>query len=234
MSNAGMGLFFLFGLVALLSALGTIALHSPIRAAMALLAHIISLSGLFLLLHAHVLAALQVLVYAGAVVVLFVFVIMMIGPSVPEPLVLRGMLVKTMSVAVMLLVTAFLAFSLMPISMPHLSLALCTDAEGAECEQFGGVIAFSKSLYGGAFVPFELISVLLTVAIVGAIAVGRGRTAAEHLALANKLKKHDGKEEAPVVPAAAALPVPAASASGSLKEARELTRVADATVRGGH
>jgi len=214
MSNAGIGLFFLFGLLAVLSALGTISMHSPIRAAMSLLLHIVSLSGLFLLLHAHVLAALQVLVYAGAVVVLFVFVIMMIGPASPEPPVTRGMLVKTVSVAVMLLLTALLAFSLMPVQKAAIALGNCTDAEGPECDQFGGVLAFSKSLYAGGVVPFELISVLLTVAIIGAIAVARGRTAAESEALARKLK--------------------AAEQARLAQEARERALAAEVSAHGGH
>lgn len=179
MSWGGQFLFVAFALVAVLSALGTVALHSPIRAAMSLLAHIISLSGLFLLLHAHLLAALQVLVYAGAVVVLFVFVIMMIGPAAPEPPVQRGMILKSGSVAVVLLFTALLAFSLMPVSRPLIALGPCAAIDGAECAQFGGVLAFAQSLFREELVPFELISVLLTVAIVGAIAVARGRSAAE-------------------------------------------------------
>ena len=214
MSNAGMGLFVVFGLLAVLSALGTISMPSPIRAAMSLLMHIVSLSGLFLLLHAHVLAALQVLVYAGAVVVLFVFVIMMIGPAVPEPPVQRGLLVKTVSVAVMMLLTALLAFSLMPVQRTLVALASCTDAEGPECDQFGGVLAFSKSLFSGAVVPFELVSVLLTVAIIGAIAVARGRTEAESAALAKKLK---AQEQARLV-----------------QEARERALAAEVSAHGGH
>jgi len=179
MSSGGQFLFVAFSLVALLSALGTVALHSPIRAAISLLAHIISLSGLFLLLHAHLLAALQVLVYAGAVVVLFVFVIMMIGPAAPEPPVQRGMILKSASIAIVMLFTALLAFSLMPVSRPLIALGSCSDIDGAECDQFGGVLAFAQSLFRAELVPFELISVLLTVAIVGSIAVARGRTAAE-------------------------------------------------------
>jgi NADH-quinone oxidoreductase subunit J len=225
MSNAGMGLFVLFSLVALLSALGTIAMHSPIRAAMSLLAHIASLSGLFLLLHAHVLAALQMLVYAGAVVVLFVFVIMMIGPSAPEPPVLRGMVVKTISATVMFLLTAMLASSLMGVNTRLIGLAACTDAEGAECEQFGGVTAFSKSLFGGAFVPFELISVLLTVAIIGAIAVARGRTAAETKAIADKQKRT--RELAETAAVGEGLPLTAAATTAAHD-------VRDVTAAGGH
>jgi NADH-quinone oxidoreductase subunit J len=188
MSYGGQFLFFAFAFVALLSAIGTVTFGSPIRAAIALLTHIVALSGLFLLLHAHLLAALQMLVYAGAVVVLFVFVIMMIGPSAPEPPVMRGMVLKSASISIMLLLTALLAFSLMPVSHPLMSLPPCTDAEGAECSQFGGVLAFAQTLFRAGLVPFELISVLLTVAVVGAIAVARGRTAAETDALRKKLE----------------------------------------------
>lgn len=191
MSGAGLVLFYVFGGLALLSALGTILLPSPIRAAMALLAHIVSLSGLFLLLHAHLLAALQVLVYAGAVVVLFIFVIMLIGPTPAPPHGERGTLIKACSGATMLAVTVLLASSLWPVSAPMEALDICTTLEGAECDQFGGVLAFSKSLFVGAVAPFELIAVLLTVAIVGAVAVARGRTKAESDALAAKLREKD-------------------------------------------
>lgn len=195
MSTPGLVLFFIAGFIALLSALGTIALSSPIRAAMSLLAHIVSLSVLFLLLHAHLLAALQVLVYAGAVVVLFVFVIMLLGPAAHDQLmpVQRGALIKSGSGALMALVMALMATSLRQIQQPLAALANCAQAEGAECDQFGGVLAMSKSLFVGAVVPFELIAVLLTVAIVGAVAVGRGRTATEAQALNRKLqeKQHE-------------------------------------------
>jgi NADH-quinone oxidoreductase subunit J len=190
-SGAGVFLFFLFGGLALISALGTILFPSPIRAAMALLAHIVSLSGLFLLLHAHLLAALQVLVYAGAVVVLFIFVIMLIGPTSSPPHGDRGTLIKACSGATMIVVSVLLAGSLWPVTAPIQSLDNCTALEGAECDQFGGVLAFSKSLFVGAVVPFELIAVLLTVAIVGAVAVARGRTKAESQAMAAKLHEKD-------------------------------------------
>jgi NADH-quinone oxidoreductase subunit J len=214
MTVAGSVLFYGFALLAILSALGTVIVHSPIRAAMSLLTHIVSLSGLFLLLHAHLLAALQVLVYAGAVVVLFVFVIMMIGPGAPEPPVLRGMLVKTVSVGMLILLTALLAFSLMPVSEPLVPLAMCAPEQGAECNQFGGVSAFSKSLFESALVPFELISVLLTVAVVGAIAVARGRSAEETAALRKKREAEEQKRLA--------------------LEARERAMAAEVSAHGGH
>jgi NADH-quinone oxidoreductase subunit J len=214
MTGAGMVLFYAFALLAVLSALGTVVVNSPIRAAMSLLLHIVSLSGLFLLLHAHLLAALQMLVYAGAVVVLFVFVIMMIGPGAQEPPVLRGMVVKSASVAMLVLLTALLAFSLMPVQAELPAIAGCTPAQGAECEQFGGVTAFSKALFKDGLVPFELISVLLTVAIIGAIAVARGRSAEETAAVR---KKREAEQQARLD-----------------QEARERAMAAEVSAHGGH
>jgi NADH-quinone oxidoreductase subunit J len=178
MSVAGNGLFLFCALLALISALGTIIVRSPIRAAMSLLAHIIALSGLFLTLHAHLLAALQVLVYAGAVVVLFVFVIMLLGPGVTDPPTSRGLVARTVAAALMGLLTLGLASALAPLQPERAVIASC-ESGVAECKQFGGVDGFSQDLYVAGAVPFELISILLTVAIVGAIAVARGRSAEE-------------------------------------------------------
>ncbi|KAF0169603.1 MAG: NADH-quinone oxidoreductase subunit J, partial [Caulobacteraceae bacterium] len=160
MSFAGNVLFGLCALVALLSAVGVVAMRSPIRAAMSLLAHIVALAGLFLTLHAHLLAALQVLVYAGAVVVLFVFVIMLIGARVPEPPPDRGWVVKATAAALVGLLTFGLAAALAPFSPARPVIAGCAQDAGPECAPFGGVDAFSRELYRGGMVPFELISVL--------------------------------------------------------------------------
>ena len=81
MSGAGNALFIVSSLIAVIGAIMTITARRPLRAAIGLLIHIIALAGLFLTVNAHLLAALQLLVYAGAVVVLFVFVIMLIGPA---------------------------------------------------------------------------------------------------------------------------------------------------------
>jgi NADH-quinone oxidoreductase subunit J len=195
-SIPGNALFIICALLALLSAIGTIAVKSPIRAAMSLLVHIVSLSGLFLTLHAHLLAILQVLVYAGAVVVLFVFVIMMIGPNVADTPTTRGLVTKAAASAVMALMTFGLvaAFAMAAPQRPEITACEGGQANTTDCKQFGGVAAFSHDLYGAEAVPFELMSVLLTVAIIGAIAVARGRSAEE--AAAHNKRRAEQKAEA--------------------------------------
>lgn len=220
MSAAGTALFLACGFIALLSALGTIAVKSPIRAAMSLFVHILALTGLFIALHAHLLAAIQVLVYAGAVVVLFVFVIMLIGPTGTDQSTARGLVTRTVAGAIMGVLTLAFSSVLAVVAPVAPIIPPCAPGQGAECNQFGGVGAFSRDLYLGAAVPFELISVLLTVAIVGAIAVARGRTAHERAIAKRRLEERRvATEEAAVSekPAAAggrAQPVAAAEAIG--------------------
>lgn len=198
MSTGGTVLFVVAAAFAIGGAVGTVSSKSPLRAAMALLVHIIALAGLFLTLHAHLLAALQLLVYAGAVVVLFVFVIMLIGPSAvvaedpdaPK----RGFLLRWVSAALMAMVTLALASGLVDATAQYVHVPQCP--EGAECGQFGGVEGLGMEIYTVGIVPFELISILLLVGIVGAIAVARGRSAAEVKAAKARKAAQDAEDQA--------------------------------------
>ncbi|MFT3923096.1 MAG: NADH-quinone oxidoreductase subunit J [Myxococcales bacterium] len=180
MSSAGTVFFAICATVAVLSACGTIASRTPIRAAMALLTHILSLAAIYLTLHAHLLAAMQLIVYAGAVVVLFVFVIMLIGPSQEESETkgFKGGVAKVLSLCLMGAVAVSVAGGVGHM-MPDAPIIAGCDEGVAECSQFGGVKAIANVLYRNAAVPFELVSILLLVAILGAIAVARGRTVKE-------------------------------------------------------
>ena len=162
-------LFCVCAFVALAGAVGTVAARRPLRAAMALLAHIVALAGLYLTLHAQLLAAIQLLVYAGAIVVLFVFVIMLIGPASETSGSGPAGMVRMSSLVLMGMVTATIAFAIADTdpSAPRL------PAGYGEVEGVGG------ALYTQGLVPFEIISITLLVAIVGAVAVARGKTATE-------------------------------------------------------
>lgn len=179
MSSLGNIYFDICAAVALLAAVGTVGSRTPIRAALCLLAHILSLAGLYLALHAELLAAMQLIVYAGAVVVLFVFVIMLIGPM-QEPRVpgLKGAGPRLLGLLMMGGVSLSLASAVGGYSPAAPVIAGCTGGE-VECSGFGGVRGVANVLYKDAIVPFELISILLLVAILGAIAVARGRTLKE-------------------------------------------------------
>lgn len=174
LSTSGQVLFVVAAIVAIVSAVGTVAQRSPLRAAMALLLHIVSLAGLYLSLHAHLLAAIQMLVYAGAVVVLFVFVIMLIGPgALSSRGDQRGVSTKIVGGATIALVAGAIAFQIGATEVPSVLIESC--AEGASgCVEFGSVDAVSSAIFVDAAVPFELVSILLLIAIIVAIAVARG------------------------------------------------------------
>lgn len=184
MSTSGEIFVALCGILAIASAIGTIAVRTPLRAAMSLLGHVISLAGLYLTLNAHLLAAIQLLVYAGAVVVLFVFVIMLMGPGALDSRQDgRGLLTKTLGAAVLAMLAGGIAFAVGGVGdVGRPNIEPCPDGAG-ECGQFGGVDAVANALFSGAAIPFELASILLLVAVVAAIAVARGRMIEEKSAI---------------------------------------------------
>jgi NADH-quinone oxidoreductase subunit J len=162
----GATMFVVTAIFAIAGGLITIWSRRPLRAAIGLLIHIVSLSGMFLTLNAHLMAVLQLLVYAGAVVVLFVFVIMLIGPAAEVGPIQGHLASRTLSIA--MVVVAVLALST---SVAYF------DAPWAEApENFGTVEGLGAAIYQQAAVPFEVISITLLVAIIGAIAVARSRT----------------------------------------------------------
>lgn len=166
--------FLLFGVCAffaLAGAVATVAARRPLRAAVALLVNIIALAGLYLTLSAHLLAAIQLLVYAGAVVVLFIFVIMLIGPAAEVKGRGDGLPVRTLAIAIMTMVTGTIAFSLVDATGNWYALMQNPD--------YGTVEAVGAELYARALVPFEIVSITLLVAIVGAVAIARHRTKGE-------------------------------------------------------
>jgi len=144
----------------------TVSARRPLRAAIGLLVHIVSLAGMFLTLDAQLLAALQLLVYAGAVVVLFVFVIMLIGPASEVGPIEGRFASRTLSLAVTIAIVLAVSTSLAYFDRPW----------GAASEDFGTVEGLGMAIYSKALVPFEVISITLLVAIVGAVAIARSRT----------------------------------------------------------
>jgi NADH-quinone oxidoreductase subunit J len=162
----GTVLFVSTAIIAMAGALITISAKRPLRAAIGLLIHIISLAGMFLTLNAELLAALQLLVYAGAVVVLFVFVIMLIGPAAEVDAMQGRVSSRALSIALTIGVVLVVSTSVAYFDVPW----------GVVSEDFGTVQGLGAAVYKEALVPFELISITLTVAIIGAIAIARSRT----------------------------------------------------------
>jgi NADH-quinone oxidoreductase subunit J len=168
----GNAFFWVCALASLLGALATIAAKNPIRNAMGLLLTIAGIAGLFLALHAQFLAAIQLIVYAGAVVILFVFVIMLLGTDATPPKDSRAAFSRiagaTGAVAVAVALTGLL---LKTNEAPH----FMPTAHG----ELGTIDAVGREIFTTGLVPFELVTALFIVAVVGAIAVARGKQAHE-------------------------------------------------------
>jgi len=156
-------------LLALVGAAGVVGARSPIRSAVGLLACVLGIAGLFLKLHAEFLAAIQLIVYAGAVVVLFVFVIMLLGPDAggarrPG----GGQLAR--GVGAVIAAAVALAALLLAVPAEDATVSFSPAAMG-----FGSGEAVGGQIFGRALVPFELTTALLVVAVIGAVAVSRAR-----------------------------------------------------------
>ncbi len=136
--------------------------HNPVTSAMFLVLTIASLACLFVLLHAFFLAAVQVLVYAGAVMVLFLFVIMLLDVRAEE----RQKLKLTSLVAGVIAAGALLFVFLQ--TFLH-----ATPAPVANPSVEGGTRELGRLLFTDYLLPFEVVSILLLVAMVGAILLSK-------------------------------------------------------------
>lgn len=166
--SAGSLFFAVCGLVCLVGALVTVLARNPIRGAVGLLATILGIAGLFMELHAQFLAAIQLIVYAGAVIVLFVFVIMLLGPDAGSAGPGKARLSRWIGGAL----TALLAVAgLLLVGMHSTGPTPFLPAR----PEHGTVEAVGGMLFGKGLVPFELATALLVVAVVGAIAVARSQ-----------------------------------------------------------
>lgn len=157
--------FYLFAAATLLCGFLVIAnpfSRSPVNSAMFLVLTIVSLAGLFVLLHAFFLAAVQILVYAGAVMVLFLFVIMLLNLKEEE----RRSLKKVALVGGGVTVVALAVMVRTAITQSPLGVAAAPTIEGKT--QPLGELLFTKYL-----LPFEILSVLLLVAMVGVVLLSK-------------------------------------------------------------
>jgi NADH-quinone oxidoreductase subunit J len=159
-------LFYLFAALTLVCALLVVAnpfSRNPVTSAMFLVLTIISMAGLFVLLHAFFLAAVQVLVYAGAVMVLFLFVIMLLDLKDEE----RRRIKKFSLVAGLISVGSIVMLFVKSI------LAANPGANLSAPMLEGEPAALGKLLFTQYLLPFEVVSILLLVAMVGVILLSK-------------------------------------------------------------
>jgi NADH-quinone oxidoreductase subunit J len=161
--------FYLFSLIAIGSGTAVITLRNPIKSAVALVISFFCLAAIYALLGAHFVAMLQVLVYAGAIMVLFVFVIMLLN--------LREETASSwgeLSTRALFGIVAALCLSggmlIAATSAQHMGFI---DASLVPAE-YGTIQAVGRALFDGRYLlPFEAVSALLTVGVVGAVVLAK-------------------------------------------------------------
>ncbi|APG91858.1 NADH-quinone oxidoreductase subunit J [Sinorhizobium americanum] len=159
------GFFLLFATVAVITALIVVLARNPVHSALALMACFLQISAVFVLLEAPLLAVVQIFVYVGAIMVLFLFVIMMI--DVREA-VLQRFLPGGNLPALALLVLLGAEMLVLVLSSDRFSVT--EPAAMAEGDQ---IRALSTTLFADYLLPFEAASVILLAALVGAIVLAR-------------------------------------------------------------
>jgi NADH-quinone oxidoreductase subunit J len=161
--------FFVLAFVSVLSAILLVTRRNPVHSAIFLIVNFIALAGIYLTLHAQFIAIIQILVYAGAIMVLVVFVIMLLNlqeeAKLAEQLTSKHVVAVAFS-GVLLIVIVQVIWSIFGTSQT-------TQAENAL--QMGSVEGIGMTLYRSFLFPFELASVLLLVAIIGAVLLAKKR-----------------------------------------------------------
>ena len=159
-------LFFLLAVLAIASALAMVINKNVVNSALFLVINMVSLAGIYLLLNAQFLAVIQILVYAGAIMVLFLFVIMLLNVQDEEKLFDKFR------------VKYFLAFILGAAVVGQIFYSIAGVADvlpeiSANMSEIGTIEAAGDVLYTKYLLPFEMTAILLTAAVVGALMIAQ-------------------------------------------------------------
>ncbi|HEX5033976.1 MAG TPA: NADH-quinone oxidoreductase subunit J [bacterium] len=157
-------LFYILAAMAAISATGVISFRNPIYSALSLVVTLISLAGLYVTLQGGFLGVIQVLTYAGAILVLFIFIIMLLNLEESE-LHEKGYGWAGKGLLGLSALGLFLALGYI-LTRPKLPVANLPAG-------FGEVAALGREMFGPWVVPFELAGILLTVALIGAVLLAK-------------------------------------------------------------
>ncbi|MGQ9584500.1 MAG: NADH-quinone oxidoreductase subunit J [Anaerolineae bacterium] len=162
-------LFIAFGALAVAGALVVVVARKPVYSGLGLLLNFCMLGALYILLNAGFVGMVQIIVYAGAIMVLFLFALMLVGERTGGPL--RRSLVAYVGVALALVLLGEVAYAV--------GTQVVGGAKGAATQELvaqrGNVQALGAALFTDFLLPFELASVLLLVGILGAVYLARRR-----------------------------------------------------------
>ena len=166
--------FAVAGAVCLAGALGVVLSSNPVHAALSLVATLFGIAVLFVAQEAHFLAAVQIIVYAGAIVVLFLFVLMLLGVDRAEDLSIEPL--GGQRIAAGIIGAGVLGLSILAIASTGGEVTGAGAAEGASnriSEGVANIDQIGESLFTRYLFAFEVTSVLLVIAVVGAVVLAR-------------------------------------------------------------
>ena len=171
-------LFWAFAAASIGGALFVITRRNLIAAVMGMVGSFLGIAAIYMMLYAQFLAVIQMLVYAGAIMVLFVFVIMILNRPEDEPVAPTGRIGQALGGLAIVYLIGRLAMLLIHVELPNKAIALAAPVQihlpiSNEAVDWGSVKAVGNDLFNGGLFPFEAISILLLIAVVGAIAVAR-------------------------------------------------------------
>jgi NADH-quinone oxidoreductase subunit J len=162
--------FWVLAAILIASAVWTIAANKPVYSVVALLLNFATLAVLYVTLSAEFLAVIQIIVYSGAILVLFVFVIALLGSGVAPFPAGPNRLPKIWLPAGLFTLAAF-GFLIYAVSNVKMAVVPATGAVG-NADVFGSVADFGKVLFTVQLLPFEATALVLMVAVIGVITLG--------------------------------------------------------------
>jgi NADH-quinone oxidoreductase subunit J len=158
-------IFLIFAAISVFCAISLVVQTHPVASALSLIGVMGSLAVLYLLLGGEFIAAAQLIVYAGAIMVLFVFVIMLLNAGAETPTFQTSSFVKYLGIVLLVAFLGLISFIIQ---------ATLPKTEGVVFGNFQGTAAdVGRKLFTGYLLPFEVTSVLILIALVGAIVLAR-------------------------------------------------------------
>jgi len=162
-------LFIIFAVIAVASALNILLQRSPLYSALSLIGTLLALSALYVTVRAQFIAAVQIVVYAGAIMVLFIFVIMLLNAPKDQPQVEKQKGLSYLAIPFAGLMIAEMFYVLRPIRLATLPAVPAGTADQA----VGTTWSIGAALFTDYLLPFEVTSVLILMAVVGAMVLAR-------------------------------------------------------------
>ncbi len=165
--------FWILAIIMVATAIWCVTAKKPVYSVVALLGHFAALAAMYLTLNAEFIAAMQIIVYSGAIMILFVFVIALLSSGVAPFATGPDRLPKIGAPAIVLLLVAlgFLTYALARINVvtPQTSASGSTFGPVGDANVFGSVADFGRSLFTTHLLPFEVTALILMVAVIGVI-----------------------------------------------------------------